>query len=134
VQVDQCAAILLGNNFSGKLQAFEGSRSRWLRTHRQQAVRVHADQDRLRGIIDVTANQMPCGTRRRRLRFRSDQAEFSVPGFYHRLAHAVDVAFMLHAVADSTPRTVSIFIWCVRQKSMSQARGPWFLPVRLFFI
>jgi len=56
VQVDQCAAILLGNNFQ-EASAFDGSRSRCSEHIAQQAVRVHADQDRLRGIIDVTANQ-----------------------------------------------------------------------------
>jgi len=88
VQVDQCAAILLGNNFQGSFKRSMAVAAGGSEHIAQQAVRVHADQDRLRGIIDVTANQCHVGRAAVDFAFVGDQAEFSVPGFYHRLAHA----------------------------------------------
>src|SRR5271157_2529460 len=76
----------------------------------QQAVRVHADQDRLGRIADiatsdvsasdVTADQGHVGFAAVHFALIGDQAEFSVLGFDHRLAHTMHVALMLHAVAD----------------------------------
>src|SRR6202030_601971 len=71
----------------------------------QQAVRVHADQDRLGRITDVAtadiaSNERHVGITTVHFALVGDQAEFSVLGFDHRLAYTMHVALMIHPVTD----------------------------------
>src|SRR5208282_3616723 len=71
----------------------------------QQAMRMHADQDRLGRILvfgttDIAPDERHVRFTTTHFALVGDQAELPVLGFDHRFAYTMYVALMLHAVAD----------------------------------
>src|SRR5206468_7701138 len=65
-----------------------------------QAVRVHTNQHRFAATFSIASNQRDMRLASIHFAFVSNYAEFTMAGAHQRLAHAVHITLVLHAITD----------------------------------